>query len=90
MFKNTNTNYTTEQQITFEILDYRYSNGKKTVVTSQCDLEELNEIDSAVASRLAEKSGGYILDFGKLKMPSYRLEKAKKDGEELKKRLIKG
>ncbi|MDL2310984.1 ATP-binding protein [Peptostreptococcaceae bacterium OttesenSCG-928-C18] len=90
LFKNTNTNYKTEQQITFEILDYRYSNGKKTIITSQWDLEGLSKIDDAVTSRLAEKSGGYILDFGKIGITSYRLEKARRDAEVLKKRLLQG
>lgn len=90
LFKNTNLNYTTEQQITFEILDYRYSNNKKTIITSQCTLEQLSEIDDAVASRLAEKSGGYIVDFGKIDIKSYRLEKAVKDAERLKNQLMGG
>ena len=90
LFKNTNLNYTTEQQITFEILDYRYSNNKKTIITSQCTLNQLSEIDDAVASRLAEKSGGYIVDFGKIKIKSYRLEKALSDAEKLKQEIMGG
>lgn len=52
----------------FELLDYRYRvSGLTTIISSERTLPELNEIDEAIAGRIAEKSkeGGFCLNLKK-------------------------
>lgn len=50
--------------LAFEIIDHRYNdNSKLTIVSTERSLEELMELDEAVAGRLFERSKGYRLDF---------------------------
>lgn len=52
----------------FEIINYRYNNpGKITIISSERTLMELNNIDEAIAGRIAErtKEGGYCINLKK-------------------------
>jgi DNA replication protein DnaC len=43
--------------IAFEIINHRYVTNKVTVITSECSVSDLVEIDQATAGRIVEKSG---------------------------------
>lgn len=47
----------------FEIINYRYNTNRLTIISSERMLAELNDIDEAIAGRIAEKSkpGGYCI-----------------------------
>lgn len=47
--------------IAFEILNHRYVTNKVTVITSECSITELIDIDQALAGRIVEKSGSYCV-----------------------------
>lgn len=61
-----------DESIIFEILDYRYSRKLKTIITSEKTIEELFDINEALAGRLVEDSKGHILRFDETK--NYRLK----------------
>lgn len=61
LFKGTATE--TDESIIFEILDYRYSRGLKTIITSEISIEELINRNEALIGRVIEQSNGYILNF---------------------------
>lgn len=48
--------------LAFEIINHRYNNGLRTIISSEYQLEELKHIDDALASRIFEMSRGYRLD----------------------------
>ena len=61
----------------FEIINYRYNNpGKITIISSERTLMELNEIDEAIAGRIAEKSkaGGYCINLAKDANKNWRMK----------------
>lgn len=60
--------------LAFRILDYRYRNDLPTMISSELSLEELSEIDSAVARRISEKAnnGNYIIDLSKNEERKYK------------------
>lgn len=62
----------TDVQMTFEIINYRYNNNLKTIISSELTLEELVKIDEAVAGRIAEKAGEYILNVDMNPAANYR------------------
>lgn len=62
-------------QITFEIINYRYNNNLKTIISSELTLEDLVKIDEAIAGRIAEKAGEYILNIDIDPSANYRFEK---------------
>lgn len=70
LFKGNTTG--TDESIIFEILDYRYSRKLKTIITSEKSIEELFQINEALAGRLVEDSKGHILRFKETK--NYRLK----------------
>lgn len=64
-----------ELKIVFEILNHRYENGKTTIISSEHTFNELMEIDEAIASRIKEKSGSYMLNIAPNESRNYRLKK---------------
>lgn len=64
----------TDLKYIIEIINYRYTNDLKTIITSERLLGELLEIDEATFSRVVEKSNGYITNIGKDKNKNYRLK----------------
>ena len=47
--------------LAFEILNDRYNRMKPTVISGERDIEELMEIDAAIASRIYERSRGFCI-----------------------------
>jgi DNA replication protein DnaC len=48
-------------QVMYSVLNARYLNRRKTVISSEYGLEEIMEIDEALGSRIYERCGRYIL-----------------------------
>ena len=62
--------------IAFEILNYRYNNPKLiTIISSECKVTDMLDIDEAVAGRIAEKTSqyGYGLNINRDRKKNYRL-----------------
>ena len=47
--------------LAFEIINHRYVTNKVTVITSECVMSELIDIDQALAGRIVEKAGPYCV-----------------------------
>lgn len=47
--------------LAFEIINHRYVTNKVTVITSECSVSDLVDIDQATAGRIVEKSGKYCV-----------------------------
>ena len=63
----------TDLKYIIEIINYRYTNNLKTIITSERLLDELLEIDEATFSRMVEMSEKYITAIGRDKAKNYRL-----------------
>lgn len=63
----------TDLQITWTIIDYRYRNRLKTVLSSEYNLTEISGIDESLAGRIAERCGEYIINIAKDKKYNRRL-----------------
>ena len=63
----------TDLKYIIEIINYRYTNDLKTIITSERSLSELLEIDEATFSRMVKKSNGYITNISKDIRKNYRL-----------------
>lgn len=55
--KNTRSN----NEWVFALIDYRYSNNKKTIISTEYSYQDMANIDEAIASRLKEKANQYWL-----------------------------
>lgn len=64
----------TDLKYLIEIINYRYTNDKKTIITSERVLDELLEVDEATFSRAVEKTNGYLFNIPKDKNKNYRLK----------------
>ena len=60
-------------QLAFEILNYRYNNSLKTIISTELTFEELAKIDQAIAGRIKEKAGDNVLNISKDLRNNYRL-----------------
>lgn len=56
----------------FELIDYRYANDLKTLITSELNYKEQANVDEAVASRIFEKSKKYYNTILKDEKKNYR------------------
>lgn len=56
-----------------EIINYRYTNNLKTIITSERTIDNLIDIDEATFSRMIEKSGKYIISINTDRRKNYRL-----------------
>lgn len=63
----------TDLKYIIEIINYRYSNNLKTIISSERTIDELVEIDEATFSRVIEKSSTYVINIPKDKKKNYRL-----------------
>lgn len=57
-----------------EIINYRYTNNLKTIITSERTIDELLDIDEATFGRVIEKCDIYILNIEKDRKKNYRLK----------------
>ena len=64
----------TDLKYIIEIINYRYNNNLKTIISSERNLNELLDIDEATFGRVVEKSGEYLLDIKKDRNKNYRLK----------------
>lgn len=64
-------------KLAFEIINYRYNNpALVTIISSERTLNELNDIDEAIAGRIAERSkpGGYCVNLKPDKNKNWRMK----------------
>ena len=64
----------TDVKYIVEIINYRYQNNLKTIITSERDIENLLDIDEATFSRMIEKSGKFVVNIPKDRSKNYRLK----------------
>lgn len=60
-------------KLAFEILNYRYINKLPTILSSEWGISELNDMDEATGSRIAERSNGFRMMISRDKARNYRL-----------------
>lgn len=71
----------TDLRYLIEIINYRYANNKKTIITSEQMINDLLDIEEATFSRAIERSGKFILSIKKDRARNYRLFGCEKNGE---------
>ena len=64
----------TDLKYLIEIINYRYTNDLKTIITSEKTISELLDIDEATFSRMIEKSKKYITIIPNDRSKNYRLK----------------
>lgn len=80
LFKTGKDNSQTSQRPTtgdinlaFEIINSRYARKKLTIISSECTMTDLLDIDEAVAGRIKQKSGEYCINIAPDRSKNYRL-----------------
>ncbi len=63
-----------DRRMAFELLDYRYNNDLPTVLSSELSFQQLLELDQAIAGRIREKCGPFLVDIAPEIRKNYRLE----------------
>lgn len=58
----------------FDILNWRYLNDKPTIISSEWFSNELATIDEAIAGRIVESAGEYVLDIGRDAKRNWRMK----------------
>lgn len=66
-----------DKEIAYEIIDARYISKKTTIITSEYYIEDLMNIDEAIAGRIKEMSGGNTIQILKQEGRNYRLRGVK-------------
>lgn len=51
----------TELNFAFEIINLRYIANKPTIISSEFDMNQINSLDNAIAGRIVEKAGRFII-----------------------------
>ena len=64
----------TDLKYLIEIINYRYTNDKKTIITSEKQMNEFLQIDEATFSRAIEQCEGYMINIPKDRKKNYRLK----------------
>ena len=64
----------TDIKYLMEIINYRYSNDKKTIITSEKLLNELIDIDEATFGRAVEKCEGFMINIPRDRKKDWRLQ----------------
>lgn len=59
--------------IIWELIDDRYTSGKKTIISSEMDLSEIARLDESLAGRINQKAGKYVINIEKNKEFNRRL-----------------
>ena len=68
----------TDLRYLIEIINYRYTNDLKTIITSENVFEKLLEIDEATFGRAIEKCEGFLINIAKDRAKNYRLRGIKR------------
>jgi DNA replication protein DnaC len=63
----------TDLKYLIEIINYRYANDKKTIITSERLMTEFLDIDEATFGRAVEKCEGFMINIPKDRKKNYRL-----------------
>lgn len=64
---------TADMNVAFEIIDYRYLHKSKiTIISSELNRQALTDIDPAIAGRIAERCGSYMLTYKDDPLKNYR------------------
>jgi DNA replication protein DnaC len=61
-----------DRRMAFELLDYRYNNDLITILSSELTFEGLLALDEAIAGRIREKCGPYLVNIDPGKQKNYR------------------
>lgn len=56
-----------QKRYIYEIVDYRYNTQKITITTTEKSIDELFEVDEAIASRLVQMADGFIVSMRGIK-----------------------
>lgn len=56
----------------FEILNWRYNKNLKTIISTEKTIMDIERIDTALAGRINEKAGEYVLNIGKDDKKNFR------------------
>lgn len=72
LLKGNPTDY--ELKIAFETINYRYNNNMPTLISSELLIDDLRDLDEATASRMYQRSKGYVISIGKDKNKNYRFK----------------
>jgi hypothetical protein len=67
----------TDLRYLMEIINYRYTNDKKTIITSEKLLNELLDIDEATFGRAVEKCEGFVINIPRDRKKDWRLRSLK-------------
>ncbi len=63
----------TDLKYIIEIINYRYTNNLKTIISSERNIDDLLDIDEATFGRVIEKADRFIINIPKDKKKNYRL-----------------
>ena len=56
-----------QKRYIYEIVDYRYNMQKITITTTEKSIDELFDVDEAIASRLVQMAGGFVISMKGIK-----------------------
>ena len=70
-------------QLAFEIINYRYNNNLKTIISTELSFEELAKLDQAIFGRIRERAGENVLNISKDLRNNYRLNGRLVTGEDV-------
>ena len=60
--------------LAFEIINSRYAQKKITIISSECTITDLIDIDDAIAGRIKQRSGAYCINIAPDRNKNYRLK----------------
>ena len=60
--------------LAFEILNARYIRKKITIISSECTISDLIDIDEAIAGRIKQKCGEFCININPDRNKNYRLK----------------
>lgn len=69
----------TDLKYLIEIINYRYTNNLKTIITSENVIEKLLDIDEATFGRAIEKCENFLINIPKDRKKNYRLKGFRRD-----------
>lgn len=73
LFKGADSDYDIKN-IAFDLINYRYNNRLKTIISSECSFNQLCSHDEAIAGRISEMCNQYMITIPKNSGNNYRLK----------------
>ena len=64
----------TDKTLAFDIINYRFNNNLVTIISSELLLNDLINIDAAIAGRIKQMAGDYIVQIAYDDERNYRLK----------------